>query len=385
MKTLIKTLFFFLLLTTFSAISEAQNSLTHNTGTLEVTIIDNGYIGDDTTHTYGGVVFNGNQNALFLAGFIYGQYGQGYGNQYRFMADFYNTIPLTGFYSIPNFNQCANYNLAATYYPNYNTKVESFSNAGNDFIFLRTSVSNNFEHIEDLYPGIFADWDVGNSALNRGGYVPSRNLFYTYEHGGSIDTSFYGIMGIAINGVPMAPNTMKGIITNSFAWNRIELYNFMTSAAFDTITIDADYRTFVCTGPFIINAGTTLVVDMAIVAGTSLLDLLVNADSAISCGQLILLGISSDEPVPIDYLLNQNYPNPFNPSTRISWQSPVSSWQTLNVFDVLGNEVATIVDKEMEAGYHSIDFSASNLPSSVYFYRIQSGNFISTRKMLLLK
>ena len=67
-----------------SVITQAQNSLTHNTGTLEVTTIDNGYIGDDTTHTYGGVVFNGNQNAMFIAGLIFGQYGQGYGNRIEY-------------------------------------------------------------------------------------------------------------------------------------------------------------------------------------------------------------------------------------------------------------------------------------------------------------
>ena len=83
--------------------------------------------------------------------------------------------------------------------------------------------------------------------------------------------------------------------------------------------------------------------------------------------------------------LFNNYPNPFNPSTKISWQSPVSSWQTLKIYDVLGNEIAKLVDSEKEAGYHSINFYGSDLPSGVYFYRIESGNFISTRKMLLLK
>ncbi|OGU63627.1 MAG: hypothetical protein A2W30_09690 [Ignavibacteria bacterium RBG_16_36_9] len=83
--------------------------------------------------------------------------------------------------------------------------------------------------------------------------------------------------------------------------------------------------------------------------------------------------------------LEQNYPNPFNPSTKISWQSPVSSWQTLKVYDVIGNEVATLVDEEMEAGYHTIDFNASELPSGVYFYKIAAGNFVKTKKMILLR
>jgi len=89
--------------------------------------------------------------------------------------------------------------------------------------------------------------------------------------------------------------------------------------------------------------------------------------------------------VPIEYRLEQNYPNPFNPSTTISWQSPVSSWQSIKVFDVLGNEVATIVDEYREAGRHRITFDASQLSSGVYFYKIQAGRFTSTKKMLLIK
>lgn len=96
--------------------------------------------------------------------------------------------------------------------------------------------------------------------------------------------------------------------------------------------------------------------------------------------------------VPEIFELAQNYPNPFNPSTKISWQSPLSSWQTLKVYNVLGTEVATLVNEEKEAGHHSIDFNASELPSGVYFYRIQSSPstssgqvFIDTKKMLLLK
>jgi hypothetical protein len=92
------------------------------------------------------------------------------------------------------------------------------------------------------------------------------------------------------------------------------------------------------------------------------------------------------------FTLEQNYPNPFNPTTKISWQSPISSRQILKVFDVLGNEVATIVNEEMEAGYHSVDFNASSpalagqaLPSGVYFYQLRAGEYTAVKKMLLIK
>ncbi len=99
-----------------------------------------------------------------------------------------------------------------------------------------------------------------------------------------------------------------------------------------------------------------------------------------------------------NFILNQNYPNPFgnaihsdNPSTRISWQSPVSSWQTLKVYDVLGNEVATLVDDYREAGFHEVSVSSwqlavgNSIASGIYFYQLKAGNFVQTKKMLYLR
>ncbi len=88
---------------------------------------------------------------------------------------------------------------------------------------------------------------------------------------------------------------------------------------------------------------------------------------------------------PDDFALWQNYPNPFNPTTKISWQSPVSSWQTLKVYDVLGNEVATLVDEYRPAGRYEVEFNARKLSSGVYFYRLQAGSFVETKKMVLLR
>jgi hypothetical protein len=98
---------------------------------------------------------------------------------------------------------------------------------------------------------------------------------------------------------------------------------------------------------------------------------------------------------PEDFILNQNYPNPFNPSTTISWQSKVDGRQTLKIFDLLGNEVATLIDEFKPAGNYEVKFSAkggsasggnvSDLPSGLYFYRLSAGKFTETKKMLLLR
>jgi len=85
------------------------------------------------------------------------------------------------------------------------------------------------------------------------------------------------------------------------------------------------------------------------------------------------------------YTLEQNYPNPFNPSTEINYTLEKSGNVTLKIYDSLGSLVATIVDGFMRAGKHSVKFNAKDLTSGVYFYRIETDNFTSTRKMLLIK
>jgi len=91
------------------------------------------------------------------------------------------------------------------------------------------------------------------------------------------------------------------------------------------------------------------------------------------------------EIIPVDFALYQNYPNPFNPATKISWQLPADSWQTLKIYDILGNEITTLVDEYKPAGKYEVDFDASILPSGVYFYQLNAGNYIATKKLLLMK
>jgi len=89
--------------------------------------------------------------------------------------------------------------------------------------------------------------------------------------------------------------------------------------------------------------------------------------------------------LPSTFVLSQNYPNPFNPSTRISWQLPTASWQTLKVYDILGREVVTLVDEYRNAGNYEITFDASGLNSGIYFYTLSTSNGSITKKMILLK
>ena len=88
---------------------------------------------------------------------------------------------------------------------------------------------------------------------------------------------------------------------------------------------------------------------------------------------------------PLEFSLEQNYPNPFNPNTVISYQLPVSGEVTLNVYDILGNNIATLVNEFKPAGGYEVEFDASDLASGIYLYRIKAGEYIETKKMILLR
>jgi hypothetical protein len=83
--------------------------------------------------------------------------------------------------------------------------------------------------------------------------------------------------------------------------------------------------------------------------------------------------------------LYQNYPNPFNPSTTIRFDIPVRSAVRVDIYNILGQKVATVVDRELRAGRHEIEFDGSGFASGIYFYRLKTGESVGTKKMLLIK
>jgi hypothetical protein len=88
---------------------------------------------------------------------------------------------------------------------------------------------------------------------------------------------------------------------------------------------------------------------------------------------------------PTEFLLFQNYPNPFNPTTIITYQIKESDYVQLKVYDVLCHEVALLVDKVQPSGYYQLTFDGNNLSDGIYFYRLQCGNYVDVKKMVLVK
>jgi len=95
--------------------------------------------------------------------------------------------------------------------------------------------------------------------------------------------------------------------------------------------------------------------------------------------------IENNQNIITEFSLSQNYPNPFNPTTTIKYQIPESGLVTLKVYDILGNEVATLVNEEKPAGSYRAELNGSNLSSGIYYYRMRAGEFVGTKKMILLK
>jgi|WetSurMetagenome_2_1015567.scaffolds.fasta_scaffold01309_4 hypothetical protein len=158
-----------------------------------------------------------------------------------------------------------------------------------------------------------------------------------------------------------------------------------------------DRRLGLSTGPIQMAPGDTQVVVIAEIAGGAVTGIShLNAISLVKYYCQIaqefydaayppLVSVDDDRTLPSKFSLSQNYPNPFNPSTKISWQSPVGCWQTLKIYDVLGNEVSTLVDEYKPAGTYERTWYEANLPSGIYFYQLKTENYIETKKMVLLK
>jgi len=99
----------------------------------------------------------------------------------------------------------------------------------------------------------------------------------------------------------------------------------------------------------------------------------------------VVTSLEDNSPGVENFSLFQNYPNPFNPSTIISFSIPETELVMLKVYDVIGNEVATLINDELSAGMHEVKFTPSGLASGIYFYKLQTPNLSSVRKMLLMK
>ena len=121
------------------------------------------------------------------------------------------------------------------------------------------------------------------------------------------------------------------------------------------------------------------------IIGEAGFDMFVATDSTYLDSLIIVTDVEYEPLLVGDFYLYQNYPNPFNPSTNIRFKIVELGFVNLKVFDILGSEISTLVNEEKQAGEYEVEFNAISLPSGIYFYQLQTPNFIQSKKMILLK
>jgi hypothetical protein len=171
--------------------------------------------------------------------------------------------------------------------------------------------------------------------------------------------------------------------------NNLPFYQCLTQGGVTLPDSIGDVRMLLTAAPFSLASNASRTVQFGIVLGNGLSALQANADTMEAVFDSKLA--TSTEPasagnaIPKEFSLSQNYPNPFNPVTLIRYGLPLRTDVTLTVYNTLGQQVTNLVNETQEAGYHEAKFTGNNLASGVYFYRLQAGDFVQTRKFLLVR
>ncbi|MFH1070003.1 MAG: S8 family serine peptidase [Candidatus Glassbacteria bacterium] len=273
----------------------------------------------------------------------------------------------------------------------------------NDFVILEYAVANPHPAtINNLYIGLYADWDIPDSLPSRNvvKYDSALKLGYIYN---PIEPQF-GYGGLML--VSDSPVSGHRAVSN---WRYIHsgysdnvAYAFMSGglSRAESDSLD-DWSQILASGPHSIPPGDTLVVAWALMVGDNEADLLANAAAASAryrsslalAAEISTAGNPGAGTLPKAFSLIQNVPNPFNPSTTISYTIPQSERPlpvSLTVYDLRGRKVALLVEANQGAGSYSVTWNGTDqagrkLPSGVYFYRLVAGDFTATRKMVIVK
>lgn len=165
------------------------------------------------------------------------------------------------------------------------------------------------------------------------------------------------------------------------------LFNWLTYGQIDTLFDSGGDGavTFFSKAAENIIPGSTTVMWVGISVGNNESEMIANMLLAEQKYNLLTSIESMSTLIPSDYVLGQNFPNPFNPETSIRFAIPKREFVSLRIFNSLGQEVALLLNKEMEAGTYDLKFDASELTSGVYFYSLYTGNFVQTKKMILIR
>ena len=247
--------------------------------------------------------------------------------------------------------------------------------------------------INNLYVGLFFDWDFANADSDYTEWDNNRNFGYAFKEGGNpntyvgvglISSEDFGFWAIKNDGDNGGFQIYDGF-DDSEKWQAI------SSGLGKTTAGPGDISNVVSGGPFTIPAGDTLRVAFVVMAGDDQAALETTIERARNkYGEIITSVNDNSITTPVKFSLEQNYPNPFNPTTKIKYSIPAAGvsamkFVQLKIYDILGNEVAVLINEFKPAGTYEVEFNGNGLSSGVYFYKLQADNFVDTKKMVLIK
>lgn len=392
-----------------SIAAEGQSSLSHTPGDLQVGIFNDGSIGAMNSLPFSGpgISWKG-VNGLFTGGLLFGDAASfslnGMMGSFGIFSDVLNVSSdyAVGFGSNAEFDQISSAKLVDAGAPSpYLVHVlqESYSNTGDDFVFIRYGFINGSNTTYNgFYSGILIDWDLTPAAVtDSGGYALDRHLVYNRETTGA-NPYYYGIA--ALDGASGMKTVSDPVGINP----RFLGFQRLSNLDANPIGPAGDYRSWIGAGPLVLAPGDTAWTTFAIVAGDDLADIRDHADMASQRAYNLgwtnqVTGIE-DNPIlneiPDAFSLHGNYPNPFNPSTQIRYSLAENADVSLKIYNLLGQEIKTLAAEPQSAGTKEVYWDGRDelgrpAASGVYIYRLtarssgKSGLFTQTRKMILLK
>lgn len=263
--------------------------------------------------------------------------------------------------------------------------------ADSDYVLLRYDLKNRtVGTLLNVFVGLFFDWDMDfDPGGNKTDFDAGRSLGYAWDTLATNPSPLYcGVS--ALEGA----SSFRGLELNSAIMTRAGKFSWISSGIITPVQ-RGDVHMAIASGPYTIAPNQTRMVAFAVLGGRSLPLLQAHADAAQAKWNYLkpLVGITEDHSsLPLSYTLSQNYPNPFNPVTTIMYELPGLSKVVLEVYDVLGREIITLVQAQQQAGKYTVPFDGSHLASGVYFYRLtalpissKERGFSDFKKLLLVR
>lgn len=402
-------------LVTFNAISYSDfqwltirinpTYINHNSNKITMSITSKGTLGftDFPANLYGhGFRFNGGDNLLFEGAFMYGNSSSTVMNAARETTEqshdflMVSPISISTDQSGKQISKTVFNDLGATTPLGIETTQTNYSfvNSPDDkYVIIVNELKNTTDkNITNLYAGYYLDWDLpaDKPEIDSVSYDQKNNFAYAFC---TDKTKLNTVVGAALISssnfgyYPIDNNASTGEVVFNNGFTTDEKWISLSSGISKANVGKTDISFVISCGPFNIPAKGSLKVAFAVAAAESLSDLSVAINQSRNKYKSEIATSVTKENLSHEFYLFQNYPNPFNPETTISYQLQHACRVTLKVYNILGKEVATLVDEQKEAGIYNAQLSALNygLSSGVYFYQLRAGSYYQTKKMILIK